>query len=68
MNNINYRIDKAITGLKILLQTENEYKLAKAFEVKKKMLLKETNNSKKITELKKIIKKAEYETELKKKK
>jgi hypothetical protein len=67
MNNINYRIDKAITGLKILLQAENEYKLAKAFEVKKKMLLKETNNSKKITELKKNIKKAEYETELKKK-
>jgi hypothetical protein len=36
MNNINYRIDKAITGLKILLQAENEYKLAKAFEVKKR--------------------------------
>ena len=25
MNNINYRIDKAIIGLKILLQAENEY-------------------------------------------
>ena len=67
MNNIKYRIDKAITAFKILSQAEKELNLAKAFEVKKKMLLKEANNPKKIIELKKAIKDAEYKTELKKK-
>jgi len=67
MNNIKNRIDKATKALNILSQAENELNLAKAFEVKKKMLLKEANNPKKIIELKNAIKKAEYETELKKK-
>ena len=67
MNNIKYRIDKATKALNILSQAEKELNLAKALEVKKKMLLKKANNPKKIIELKQAIKKAEYETELKKK-